>query len=284
MVSSHPEFEGPRTRGRQVPRSAPPQQTQAQLAETFDRLPQTPAPVVHVPQAYGVRAPMPAMYAPALAMPVREESSPSVDGMWIVPTPPHVAVTSRGRASAANDGFKITLSFLAAALTAIAALVVMVGAVIFVRTDTKSGAQAADQTEAPEPAVDAIPTAVPAPPQQPVAVVTNVAPTQASGGMANANTRGDQTAALPPTAMAAAPPAVDPTLAKTDAPKSDKPAAKKRKRTAPAAAVKPVPTDEDGEEEETPAPKTAAKKPAPKTGDKDVEKVLADLQEQQLRR
>jgi hypothetical protein len=208
-------------------------------------------------------AQLPSMYTMPLAQNPARPSMPSapgnkdsfIDSSWIVPTPRHATVQAPLQASP----FKLTVSFIAAALTAIAALAVMVGAIVFIRSED-APAMAAQQAMAVPAAVDA--PAAPAP-----QATTPVVETPAA--LPNAKVEESKPVVLAPV----------PTVAP------------KAKKKAPKIAVAaPVAADaSDDEVPAKPAKPAASAAPAKKTAketanDKAMAQVLADLGEQQLKR
>ena len=194
---------------------------------------------------------------PGAQAPVGNDSY--VDSSWIVPTPQFPANTAPATES---GGFKITFAFIAAALTAIAALTVMVGAIVFIRSEDAP-------LMTPGPITDAVKTdtaKADKPVEKPVvAPVVVVAPVIA-----------EKKAEKPVVAEKKTEKPVVVAEKKTEKPVvAEKLVAKKK----PAAV--PTTSNDDDEDDAPPPPKKTAKKTA---SDKTVEAMLADLQEQQLNR
>jgi hypothetical protein len=225
----------------------------AQLASS----PTVPSPVMPMSEArkshIAFRPPM--MTGPQMPMMAPVQNDSYGNSSWIVPTPPFASSPLRDT-SATLGGFKITLSFLAAAVTAVAALAVMIGAILFMRTEdapmATTTATAAAKVEMP----------VEAPVAAPVAV------------------------AATPTVAATTAPTVAP-VAKAD--KTEKTETPKKKKV-----VAQQPKDADDDEADAPAPPPPPKKTDKKADkvektaktstDKNLERMLADLGEEQLKR
>jgi hypothetical protein len=249
---SHHAFR-PQMHGAVAPVSASAAPQLAQLAN----LPTVASPIMPPPPAsetrpseIAFRSPMmTGPHMPMMAAPVQTDSY--VDSSWIVPTPPFPSSSSPIRQTVATAaGFKITLSFAAAAVTAVAALVVMIGAILFMRSEDAptATATAAAKLEAPVEAAPVVVSTVAAP----VVVPTVAAP-----------------AVTAPVAK----------VEKTETPKKKKVVAQQPK----------VADDEDEDDAPAPAPPPPSKKMEKKAekkapSDKNLERMLADLGEEQLKR
>jgi hypothetical protein len=207
--------------------------------------------------------------------PVQQDSY--VDSSWIVPTPPFPSNAQPMRETAT---FKVTLSFVAAAMTAVAALAVMIGAILFIRSEDAPTAPTTTVAHAPAAAEmlpkAAMPVQTSTPVQTPlaapvqtataekVAAPEKIAPTEKVVVSAKVADAKPSETKLVETKPAEAKPV------------ETKPATKKK---APAVAQ----SDDDDEEAPAPAPKPA-KKASKTAADKSVEQMLAELGEEQLRR
>lgn len=184
---------------------------------------------------------------PAMNAPVAQDSY--VDSSWIVPTPAFPNAAQAGE----RGSFKVTLSFIAAAMTAVAALAVMIGAILFIRSE------------------DPAPTFTPAaqlPASAPVEVAKQPEPakTVTPAVVVEAAPAAPAAPAVPSTPAASTKKVVEKVaVEKTETPK--------KKKSAPAA--------QSDEDDDAPPPPPKKKKTA---SDKSVEALLADLQEQQLNR
>ncbi|MFO0741058.1 MAG: hypothetical protein U0270_34485 [Labilithrix sp.] len=183
---------------------------------------------------------------PAMNAPVAQDSY--VDSSWIVPTPAFANAAQAGE----RGSLKITLSFIAAAMTAVAALSVMIGAILFIRSE------------------DPAPTFTPAA-QLPAAAPVEVAKQPEPAKTVTPAVVVQPTPATPATPVAsAADKSTKKVVEKIAVEKTETP---KKKKSAPAA--------QSDEDDDAPPPPPKKKKTA---SDKSVEALLADLQEQQLNR
>ena len=235
-------------------------------------------PMMTGPQLMAMPQPMSApqqrMSAPQpMSAPVQQDSY--IDSSWIVPTPPFPSSTPPAREPGT---FKLTLSFVAAAVTAVAALTVMIGAILFVRSEDTPSTPPAPAAQFPAAQFPEAHLAaaqdLTAPPAQPPAAQPPTAQSPATQAPAAQN----PAAQLPPATTAA--PATPIVAAKKPekTASADKPETPKKKKPAVVA-----PSDDDEDEDDAPPP-PPKKKQAKTAADKSVEAMLAELGEEQLKR
>lgn len=197
---------------------------------------------------------------------------------WVVSSAPS---TRRGAVGAPPAPFKITPSVIAAALVALLAVMVMVGGVLFVRSEDRPEptASAFATTEPTFPSASAVlsPSAPPQAPAAPAVIVISSDDIPVDGEPVVTATTTPVARPLPEPVVQAAPSAATPVAAPIAA---APPPANAQPVAAPIAIAKPAAAAPAS----TAARAPSTKKADTKAGAKSVEDILAELGEEQLRR